>query len=278
MKAFAASAVIAASASAFDAMAVPDFVAGFIYGMTGDNHLTEIEACYQGGSQIVTDSQTAIGDFEAGDYFKGIMDAGKAWNEVGSAMTTCQGMDDDITAIEAWAQIFTEPEKLSKTVAKRWLFHGSKIKADIAKEEADWSAGDYFDAGIDTALALTEAVGPIQTSTGDANMPIQAPVLFAGGLLEGLVGDNHLTEISTCFVDGEQTVNDVAAIVKAVEAKAWFKAAEDVKATVTAFSTALTACESMGDDLTAVKQWAAIFESPTDLVATVTKHLLLHRK
>ena len=49
MKSFAASAVIAASASAFDAMAVPDFVAGFIYGMTGDNHLSEIEACYQGG-------------------------------------------------------------------------------------------------------------------------------------------------------------------------------------------------------------------------------------
>jgi len=23
-----------------------DFVAGFMYGMTGDNHLTEIEACY----------------------------------------------------------------------------------------------------------------------------------------------------------------------------------------------------------------------------------------
>ena len=29
-----------------DAMTVPDFVAGFVYGMTGDNHLTEIEACY----------------------------------------------------------------------------------------------------------------------------------------------------------------------------------------------------------------------------------------
>jgi len=27
-------------------MAVPDFVAGFIYGMTGDNDLVEIEACW----------------------------------------------------------------------------------------------------------------------------------------------------------------------------------------------------------------------------------------
>ena len=142
-------------------------------------------------------------------------------------------MDDDVAAIEAWAQIFTEPTKLSETVAKHWLFHGNQIKQDIAQEEADWSAGDYFDAGKDTAAALTLAVGPIEN--GVANMPLQAPVLFVGGLLEGLVGDNHLTEISTCYTDGEQTVNDVAAVVKAVEAGHWFKAAEDVRTTITAF-------------------------------------------
>ena len=30
----------------FNAMSIPDFIAGFIYGMTGDNDLQEIEACY----------------------------------------------------------------------------------------------------------------------------------------------------------------------------------------------------------------------------------------
>lgn len=29
-----------------DPLAVPDFVAGLIYGFTGDNELTEIEACF----------------------------------------------------------------------------------------------------------------------------------------------------------------------------------------------------------------------------------------
>merc|ERR1712218_376511 len=86
--------------------------------MTGDNHLTEIEACYQGGEQIVTDSQTAISDFTSGNFFKGIKDAGTVWNEVGGAMTTCKGMDDDISAIESWATIFTEPTKLASTVGK----------------------------------------------------------------------------------------------------------------------------------------------------------------
>ena len=41
-------------------------------------------------------------------------------------------MGDDVAAIEAWAQIFTEPTTLASTVAKHWLFHGSQIKADIA--------------------------------------------------------------------------------------------------------------------------------------------------
>ena len=273
MKTFAA-AVVAATAHA-DVMAVPDFIAGFMYGMTGDNHLAEIEACYQGGEQIVTDSQVAIADFESGNYFKGIQDAGKAWNEVSSAMTTCQGMDDDVAAIEAWAQIFTHPTELSKTVAKHWLMHGSQIKADIAKEETDWSAGNYFDAGKDTAAALTLAVGPISNSI--PNMPLDAPLLFVGGLLEGMVGDNHLTEISTCFTDGEATVTDVEALVKAIEAGHYVRAAEDAKKTISAFSTALTACEAMGDDLKAVEQWATIFTSKTDLISTVTKHMIFHK-
>ncbi len=277
MKTFAAAAAVAASASAFDAMAVPDFVAGFIYGMTGDNHLTEIEACYQGGQQVVTDAQTAVADFKNGDWFKGIKDAGTAWNEIGSAMTTCSGMDDDIAAIEAWANIFTQPVELSETVAKRWLLHGRQIKKDIAKEEADWAAGDYFDAGVDTALALTLAVGPIEP-VNEANMPLEAPVLFLGGMLEGLVSENHLSEISTCAVDAESTVVEVEDLVGDVLAGHWFRAAEKAKSTVSSFKTSLAACESMGDDFTALESWASIFLHPSTLIATVTKHMLFHRK
>ena len=87
MKSFAAAAIAASTASAFDAMAVPDFVAGFMYGMTGDNHLTEIEACYQGGSQVVTDVQTALGDFTSGGFFKGIKDAGSPWTRFRSGLS-----------------------------------------------------------------------------------------------------------------------------------------------------------------------------------------------
>ena len=74
-------------------------------------------------------------------------------------------MDDDIAEIEAWAEIFKEPTVLAKTVSKNWLFHGVQIKKDIATEQADWAAQDYFKAGEDVATILTELVGPVASDT-----------------------------------------------------------------------------------------------------------------
>ena len=276
MKTFAC-AIIAASATAFEAVSVPEFIAGFMYGMTGDNHLAEIEACYQGGEQIVTDSELAIADFKAGSYVKGIKDAGTVWNEVGASMTTCKGMDEDVAAIEAWAKIFTEPATLSKTVAKHWLFHGSQIKADLAKEESDWSTSKYFDAGKDVADALTLAVGPI-ASNEVANLNIKAPIEFVGGLLEGLVGESHLDEITTCFTDGDAVVDDISAIVEEIEAGKWIAGAEGIKGAMAAFSTALGACESIGPDVKAIESWATVFETPKTVVSDITKAMLMHHK
>ena len=51
-------------------MAIPDFVAGFVYGLTGDNDLTEIEACYQGGEVMEQEIMQGIADIKHGgtDY------------------------------------------------------------------------------------------------------------------------------------------------------------------------------------------------------------------
>jgi len=115
-----------------DAMAVPDFVAGFVFGMTGDNHLTEIEACYQGGTDVVSDVQKAVTKIESGSYIAGFAEIGLIINEFPSTLTTCKNMDDDIKAIESWATIFTEPEVLAKTLSKNWLLHRRTIKDELA--------------------------------------------------------------------------------------------------------------------------------------------------
>ena len=204
-------AVLAAGANALDAKAIPDFVAGFVYGMTGDNHLTEIEACCDGSTQVVQDVQAAIAKIEGGHFITGFAEIGKIIHEFPATLSTCQNMDDDIAAIEEWATIFTEPEKLTETLGIAWLLHRRTIKEDLNKESDDWSAGHYFDAGVDTALAMTEAVGPIKSPVTHASLGLDAKAIpdFVAGFVYGMTGDNHLTEIEACYDGSTQVVQDV---------------------------------------------------------------------
>ena len=115
-----------------EAMSVPDFVAGFVYGMTGDNHLSEIEACYDGSTEVIADVQKAVEKIESGSYISGFAEIGVIINKFPSTLTTCKNMDTDIAAIESWATIFTEPKELAETLSKNWLLHRKTIKADLS--------------------------------------------------------------------------------------------------------------------------------------------------
>ena len=127
-----------------DVMAVPDFIAGFMYGMVGFNHMEEIENCYNGTMDVVDDVQKAVGEIMHGDYILGFAEIGLVFREVPDAMTTCENMDDDIAAIESWATIFTEPKELTETLGKNWLLHRKTIREYLSAEQSDWASGDYF--------------------------------------------------------------------------------------------------------------------------------------
>ena len=92
---------------------------------------------------------------------QGIKDFGTIIWDLPDGFAACTGMDDDIAAIEQWAEIFKEPVKLINTVTSHMLASGDEIKADIADEQADWGNKQYFDAGNDTAAAFTVLIGPI---------------------------------------------------------------------------------------------------------------------
>jgi len=101
---------------------------------------------------------------EAGHYAKGIADFGEIIKTFPSALTNCKNMDGDIAAIESWATIFEEPEKLAKQLGKNYLLHHKTIHDDFTKEKKAWASAAYFDAGVDTALMMTELIGPIVTT------------------------------------------------------------------------------------------------------------------
>lgn len=64
-------------------------------------------------------------------------------------------MQEDITAIKLWAQIFKDPAALKKKVKKNLVFHGITIYADIKNAKQEWSDDEYYKAGITVADLLT---------------------------------------------------------------------------------------------------------------------------
>ena len=145
-----------------DVMAVPDYIGGFIFGMTGNNHLSEIEACYNGSTGVEEDAHKGLESILHGKFSKGAMQFWLAFHEFDNALKDCENIGDDLNAIESWGTIFAHPRKLSETVAKNMLLHRKTVNENIAKEKSDWAAGDYWQAGIDTAVVLTEVLGPIE--------------------------------------------------------------------------------------------------------------------
>lgn len=146
----------------FDIASVPEFAAGFLYGMVGDNHLAEFQTCMTSSDQLVPYMQAFITDLESFKIIAAFENFDKFLFHFQEDVAPCKNVSDDMTAIKEWAQIFKEPSTLVATLGKHWLIHQKQIKKDIAAEKADWTAKNYFKAGADIADAVTLAVGPVE--------------------------------------------------------------------------------------------------------------------
>lgn len=60
MKLIFASALVATVASAIKPISVPEYLAGFIYGITGNNHLDLINTCVENGDEFAADIKNTI--------------------------------------------------------------------------------------------------------------------------------------------------------------------------------------------------------------------------
>ena len=67
-------------------------------------------------------------------------------------------MDADIALLSSWATVFQDPFNLMKLVANNYMKHGSDIMSEITKEKNDWSTGNYYSAGQDTAAIINMLV------------------------------------------------------------------------------------------------------------------------
>ena len=59
---------------------MPELIAGVLYGLTKENHLTEVQTCYHSGEQVLKETEEAFSDLTSGKFVKGIETLGMAWN------------------------------------------------------------------------------------------------------------------------------------------------------------------------------------------------------
>eukprot|EP00354_Favella_ehrenbergii_P003814 CAMPEP_0170455760 /NCGR_PEP_ID=MMETSP0123-20130129/3613_1 /TAXON_ID=182087 /ORGANISM="Favella ehrenbergii, Strain Fehren 1" /LENGTH=479 /DNA_ID=CAMNT_0010718997 /DNA_START=15 /DNA_END=1454 /DNA_ORIENTATION=+ len=259
--------------------AVPDFVAGLIFGFTGDNQLDELRVCLKDADDLVKEGKKAISDIKGLNPIAAVKDFGDIVWELPEAVAGCTGMDDDIAAIEAWAEIFKQPTKLGKTVSKNWLFHGPAIKKDITKQNEDWAAWTTSSAGNDAAIVITGLVGPVEPikdGLPPLPLPLNAIPDFIAGLIFGFTGDNHLDELRTCVTDADALVQDATVVISDIKELHLVQSAKDIGKVIWQLPEAVAGCTGMDDDIAAIEAWAQIFKQPKKLAETASKHWLFH--
>ena len=88
------------------------------------------------------------------------------------------------------------------------LFHRTEIENDAKAIGTDWNAGEYYDSGKALADLLTVSLGPIESATESVtvvedeeveNLDLLMLPEIAAGFVYGMVGDNHLEEMETCY-------------------------------------------------------------------------------
>ena len=143
------------------AMAIPDYVAGLVYGLTGDNQLDEFEKCFTASDEIKAMGVQIYNEFAGDEIIQAFEDIGNLASMIPPLMTTCStDLQDDLNEISEWAAIFKHPGDLLERVGKNWLVYHFQIHSDFKDIQSDWLSGDYFGAGEVSADFLTKVLTP----------------------------------------------------------------------------------------------------------------------
>ena len=145
--------------SAFSLKDVEEFLAGFMEGLIQQDDLALIEACLTGAEGLEKEMEVAFEDFSKGTvagYVAGIQEVGKIVEELPQDLSTCQGMQPDITRIETWFKSIN-----MTVVMKNVMKNVVTIEQDVQRLMNDVAADEMFYSGEDIANIMVLALGPV---------------------------------------------------------------------------------------------------------------------
>merc|ERR1712045_1089656 len=261
-----------------------EFVGGLLWGLIGDNHLNQVETCLKDAGTFLSDAEKAVTDVSSGSWTSAASDVKDAVHEIEAMFSSggdCTSFAKDIAAITEWASVGWL--KLAETVAKDMLFHASEIEADAKAISSDWNSKNYYQSGKDLADLLTLSLGPVESSVvaiEEDNLDLDLLMLpeLAAGFVYGMVGDNHLTEMESCYAGVTPLYGLLETALTDLESFHVIAAIKNIEAFVFHFQEDVAPCEHMSDDVAAIEAWAQIFKTPKTLATTVAKHYLVHKK
>lgn len=267
-------------------MGAADFVAGFVYGMTTDNNLSEIEACFTNSEQtamlMYNEVESGIADIKHGGWDHDVQAAfefGLVALQIPQLLHSCPGVSTDIAAIESWAAIFKDPSALVSTVTKHFLFHKKEITADLDALKADWANDLYWKSGVDLADTLTLAVGPIEAAYDTVAPVAQVVPDFTAGLILGFTGHDHKAELELCMSDLTPIAVDAHAALDDILHTHFIHALQDVGDIFWMLPDAVSGCKDLAAlqaDIDVMLTWAEQFKNPSQAVKIASKNWLFH--
>ena len=163
-KVYAALAVVINEFAGFNLKDVEFFTAGVIQGLIQKDDLSKIESCLHDAQDLSTIMTKAFAEIAQGDIThiaEGIADLGQFLVALPNDLDDCEGMKDDVTRIETWANQFKTPSKVIPKIAKNVMLHFGKITTDANNLETDIGTDDMLDAGMQVADLMVTVVGKV---------------------------------------------------------------------------------------------------------------------
>jgi hypothetical protein len=258
------------------------YVAGLLFRLTGDAHLEETQACYDGTMKVVHDFEDILGAFHNSQYVKTANDVSAIITDILADVTTCKNVTKDVESIQEWIAKVKKPLTFAEDTGRNYLNNRDGINKDIASEEANWAKGDYWQSGMDTADALALLFGPstpakpeektMMVASNDAEDDAMHAATYVAGLLFRLTGEAHLDETTACYEGTMQVVDDFEEILDSFSRSQYLQTANDVSAIISDILEDVSNCENISDEVTAIDEWLAKLKQPLSFAEETGKN------
>ncbi|CDW72936.1 UNKNOWN [Stylonychia lemnae] len=119
----------------------------------------------------------------------------------------------------------------------------------------------------------------IQTLSATVQVDKNKTISIIAGFLEGIVEQDHLSDLQECLQDSEELTEQLEEIQNDLESRninAMFDGLKLIGKLVLSLPSQLKDCEKIKDDLEQFKKWAEVFTKPQELYVQLMKNIPAH--